>query len=30
MIPISDDDSTRRLTPVVTYVLIALNVLVFF
>jgi membrane associated rhomboid family serine protease len=30
MIPISDDDSTRRLTPVVTYVLIALNALVFF
>ncbi|HSB00023.1 MAG TPA: rhomboid family intramembrane serine protease [Anaerolineales bacterium] len=30
MIPIGDDDSTRRLTPVVTYILIALNVLVFF
>jgi len=30
MIPISDDDSTRRLTPVVTYVLIAINALVFF
>jgi membrane associated rhomboid family serine protease len=30
MIPIGDDDSTRRLTPVVTYVLIALNALVFF
>ena len=30
MIPISDDDSARRLTPVVTYVLIALNALVFF
>jgi membrane associated rhomboid family serine protease len=30
MIPISDDDSGRRLTPVVTYVLIALNALVFF
>jgi membrane associated rhomboid family serine protease len=30
MIPISDDDSSRRLTPVVTYVLIALNALVFF
>jgi membrane associated rhomboid family serine protease len=29
MIPIGDDDSARRLTPVVTYVLIALNVLVF-
>jgi membrane associated rhomboid family serine protease len=30
MIPIGDDDRGRRLTPVVTYVLIALNVLVFF
>lgn len=30
MIPISDDDSARRITPVVTYVLIALNALVFF
>ncbi len=30
MIPIGDDDSGRRLTPVVTYVLIALNALVFF
>lgn len=30
MIPIGDDNSTRRLTPVVTYVLIALNALVFF
>ncbi len=30
MIPIGDDDSARRLTPVVTYVLIALNALVFF
>src|SRR5574341_7908 len=30
MIPISDDDTSRRLTPVVTYVLIALNALVFF
>ena len=30
MIPISDDDSGRRLTPIVTYVLIALNALVFF
>ncbi len=29
MLPISDDDSARRLTPVVTYLLIALNVLVF-
>jgi membrane associated rhomboid family serine protease len=29
MIPIGDDDSARRLTPVVTYVLIALNALVF-
>jgi len=29
MLPIGDDDSARRLTPVVTYVLIALNVLVF-
>src|SRR4030067_259728 len=30
MLPIGDDNSTRRITPVVTYVLIALNVLVFF
>jgi membrane associated rhomboid family serine protease len=30
MIPIGDDNSARRLTPLVTYVLIALNVLVFF
>jgi len=30
MIPIGDDNSSRRLTPVVTYVLIALNALVFF
>jgi len=30
MLPISDDDSSRRLTPLVTYVLIAINVLVFF
>lgn len=30
MIPIGDDNSARRLTPVVTYVLIALNALVFF
>ena len=30
MIPIGDDNSTRRITPVVTYVLIALNVLAFF
>ena len=29
MMPIGDDDSARRLTPLVTYVLIALNVLVF-
>ena len=29
MIPISDDDRARRLTPVVTYVLIAINVLMF-
>src|SRR4026208_1316311 len=29
MLPIGDDDSARRLTPIVTYVLIALNVLVF-
>jgi rhomboid family protein len=29
MIPIGDDDSGRRLTPFVTYALIALNVLVF-
>jgi membrane associated rhomboid family serine protease len=29
MLPIGDDDSGRRLTPVVTYVLIALNALVF-
>ncbi|HUE99654.1 MAG TPA: rhomboid family intramembrane serine protease [Anaerolineales bacterium] len=30
MLPISDDNSARRITPVVTYVLIALNVVVFF
>ena len=30
MFPIGDDDSGRRTVPVVTYVLIALNVLVFF
>src|SRR5688572_6021692 len=30
MIPIGDDNSSRRLTPIVTYVLIALNVLIFF
>lgn len=30
MMPLGDDDSGRRLTPIVTYVLIALNVLVFF
>lgn len=29
MLPIGDDDSGRRLTPIVTYVLIALNILVF-
>ena len=30
MFPISDDDSARRTLPVVTYALIALNILVFF
>ena len=30
MLPIGDDNRARRLTPVVTYILIALNVLVFF
>ena len=30
MMPLADDDSGRRLTPFVTYVLIAINVLVFF
>jgi len=30
MIPIGDDNSARRITPIVTYVLIALNVIVFF
>jgi membrane associated rhomboid family serine protease len=30
MLPIGDDDSTRRTVPLVTYGLIALNVLVFF
>jgi membrane associated rhomboid family serine protease len=30
MIPIGDDNSARRITPIVTYVLIALNALVFF
>lgn len=30
MLPIGDDDSGRRSTPVVTYILIALNVLFFF
>jgi membrane associated rhomboid family serine protease len=30
MIPIGDDDSARRHTPIVTYLLIALNVIVFF
>jgi membrane associated rhomboid family serine protease len=29
MFPIGDDDSTRQLTPLVTYVLIALNVIFF-
>jgi membrane associated rhomboid family serine protease len=29
MLPIGDDNSSRRITPVVTYLLIALNVLVF-
>ncbi|HEX6033518.1 MAG TPA: rhomboid family intramembrane serine protease [Anaerolineales bacterium] len=30
MFPIGDDNSARRITPIVTYVLIAINVLVFF
>lgn len=30
MMPVGDDDTTRRSTPIVTYALIALNVLVFF
>lgn len=30
MMPLGDDNSGRRLTPIVTYVLIAINVLVFF
>ena len=30
MMPLGDDNSGRRITPIVTYVLIALNVLVFF
>ena len=30
MIPIGDDDSARRITPMVTYLLIALNVIFFF
>jgi len=30
MIPIGDDDTSRRTTPVVTYALIALNILFFF
>jgi rhomboid family protein len=30
MLPIGDDDSTRRIVPLVTYVLIVLNVLFFF
>jgi hypothetical protein len=29
-IPIGDDDSGRRTTPVVNYLLIALNIIVFF
>jgi membrane associated rhomboid family serine protease len=29
MLPIGDDNSARRITPVVTYILIAINVLVF-
>ena len=29
MLPIGDDNSARRITPFVTYALIALNVLVF-
>ena len=29
MFPVSDDDSQRRTLPVVTYALIALNVLIF-
>ena len=29
MFPVGDDDSQRRTTPVVTFVLIGLNVLVF-
>jgi len=30
MLPIGDDDSTRRTVPVVTYILIAINAIVFF
>lgn len=30
MIPLSDDNSTRKTTPIVTYILIALNILFFF
>ena len=30
MMPLGDDNSGRRITPIVTYVLIAINVLVFF
>jgi len=30
MLPIGDDNSARRTVPVVTYILIALNVLFFF
>ena len=29
MLPIGDDNSSRRIVPIVTYVLIILNVLVF-
>src|SRR6476659_6917047 len=29
MIPISDDDSDRKITPVVNYLIIAVNILVF-
>ena len=29
MLPIADDDSDRRITPLINYVLIAINILVF-
>ena len=29
MIPLGDDDSDRKLKPIVTYILIAINILVF-